>query len=179
MRAFINLFISISVPISALFIIAAIGYFTLSYDLNKAIKLGMLSGVMIGLGTSLLLAVALFIKREIQAMQNVKRGENVPMAENVASTGPVDTSLMLLMDKELAFEVALHSIIDQHIGEVNKGDKKKGTISIHTPEQFINIAISTLTKHSVRVELKADTYSKNVQQIINYIKTKEHSFLQY
>ncbi len=177
MRAFINLFLSILIPLSILSIIASIGYFSLNYDLSKAIKLGMLSGAMVGIGLSFIVAIALFIKRLLQKTHIKKKNE--PVIVHEGSNGPIDTSLLLLMDRELAFEVALHSIIDQDIGEVTKGDKQKGTISIHTPEQLINIAVSKLTKHTARIELKADTYSKGVQKIIEYLKLKEHSFLQY
>ena len=83
------------------------------------------------------------------------------------------------MNRELAFEVAIHSIIDQNIGEVAKGSKREGTISIHTPEQMIGISISLLTKHTSVLEVKADAYNMSVQQIINYLKLKEQSFLQY
>ena len=96
-----------------------------------------------------------------------------------SSNGPVDQKLILLMDQELAFEVAIHSIIDQDIGDVSQGNKRKGTISISTPEQMIEIAISILTKHTSQVKIKAETYNSSVEQIIHYLKNKEHSFLQY
>jgi hypothetical protein len=178
MRVLINLFFSIILPISALFIVAAIIYFSISYDLNKALKLGVLAGFIIGFGFSFIISVILFIIRKIREKHILMTQPESHIAHE-STNGPIDKKLMLLMDRELAFEVALYSIIDQNIGEVSKGSKREGTISIYTPEQMINLSISTLTKHTSQLEVKADAYNMSVQRIINYLKIKEQSFLQY
>jgi hypothetical protein len=178
MRHYLNLLLSIVLPISVLFVIAATFYFSLSYDLGKALKLGTIAGVLTGVGFSTIMAAILLILRKVRTKHiEITHPESHIIHE--PSNGAIDKKLMLLMDKELAFEVAIHSIIDQNIGKVTKGSKRQGTISIHTPEQIIHIAISSLTRHTSKIELKAAAYNNKVEQIINYIKLKENSFLQY
>jgi hypothetical protein len=178
MRAFINLFLSIVLPISALFIVVAIGYFSMTYDLGKAMKLGTLAGVLSGTGFSIVMAGLLLFMRKVRTTHSPKTEAEYDIVQE-STNGPVDQKFILLMDRELAFEVVIHSIIDQDIGDVSQGDKRKGTIRISTPEQIIDIAVSSLTKHSSQVEVKADTYNTSIEQIIHYLKNKEHSFLQY
>lgn len=178
MKPFINLFISIGLPVSALFVVAATIYFSLNYDLDKAIKLGMLTGFFLGIGFSAVMAGLLLFMRKLRTADSQKTELESDIVY-ASSNGPVDQKLILLMDQELAFEVAIHSIIDQDIGDVSQGNKRKGTISISTPEQMIEIAISILTKHTSQVKIKAETYNSSVEQIIHYLKNKEHSFLQY
>ena len=178
MRPFINLFLSIILPISALFTVAATVFFTLSYDLGKALKLGTVTGVLTGLGFSVIMTSILLLMRKVRAKHiEITQPESNMIHES--TNGSADKNFILLMDKELAFEVALYSIIDQSIGEVTEGSKRDGTISIHTPEQMISIAISPLTKHTSQIKVKADAYNMSVQKIINYLKFKENSFLQY
>ncbi len=178
MRPYINLLFSIGLPISVLFVVVATIYFSLNYDLNKAIKLGMLSGFITGVGFSMIMAGILLIMRKARS-KHIQITQPESHIHHESTTGPIDKTFMLLMDRELAFEVAIYSIIDQNIGEVTNGSKRKGTISIHTPEQKVNLAITSLTKHTAQVEVKADAYNMSVEKIINYIKLKESSFLQY
>ena len=178
MRPFLNLLFSIGLPISALFVIAATIYFSLNYNLDKAIKLGVLTGFIIGLGFSFIMSGVLLIMRKVRT-KHIYMTQPESHIVHESTNGPIDKKLLLLMDRELAFEVTIHSIIDQNIGKVTTGSKRNGTISISTPEQMIGISISSLTKHTSQLEVKADAYSENVQQIINYLKLKEQSFLQY
>ena len=178
MRAFINPFLSIVLPISALFIVVGIGYFSINYDLGNAMKLGILAGVLSGTGFSVVMAGLLLFMRNVRTAHNQKTEAEYDIVQE-STNGAVDQKLILLMDQELAFEVVIHSIIDQDIGDVSQGDKRKGTISISTPEQMIDIAVFVLTKHTSQVKIKAKTYNSSVKQIIHYLKNKEHSFLQY
>jgi len=178
MRPYLNLLFSIVLPISTLFVVVSTIFFSFNYDLGKAFKLGTLAGVLIGVGFSVIMAGVLLIMRKARTKHiQITQPESNILHES--TNGPIDKTFMLLMDKELAFEVAIYSIIDQNIGEVTKGSKDKGTISIYTPEQMINLAITSLTKHTAQVEVNADSYNTSVQQIINYLKLKEQSFLQY
>ena len=178
MRAFINLFISIGLPVSALFVAAAIVYYSLNYDLDEAIKLGVLTGFFLGIGFSTVMTGLLLVMRKLHTSDSQETKAEVASVQELTNE-PVNQKLILLMDRELAFDVAIHSIIDQHIGKVNKGNKRKGTISIRTPEQMIEIAVSSLTKHTSQIEVKADAHNIGVEKIIHYIKLKENSFLQY
>jgi len=178
MKALINLFLSIILPISTLFIIISIIYFSINYDLDEALKLGILAGFIIGLSFSVIMSGVLLIMRKVRTkhMQMTQPDSHI---RHESTNDPIDEKLILLMDKELAFEVAIYSIIDQNIGEVTKGSKHEGTIDIYTPEQMIGLSISPLTKHTSQLEVKADSFNTSVQQIISYLKLKEQSFLQY
>ena len=178
MRPFINLFLSIGLPLSALFVVVATIYFSINYDFGQAIKLGTLTGFFAGVISSVVITGILLLLRKIPSTDIEESPYQSNIDDDIADEA-VEEKLMLLMDRELAFEVAIHSIIDQNIGNVAEGDKHKGTMRISTPEQVINITISPLTRHTSQVEVNADVYNTSVQQIINYIKVKEHSFLQY
>ena len=66
MRAYIHLFFGLLIPLSALFVIASIGYFTIDYDFTKAIRLGVVTGIMTSLAVSFVTSIFLQIKRLIQ-----------------------------------------------------------------------------------------------------------------
>ena len=178
MRPYLNLLFSIGLPVSVLFVVAATIYFSLDYDLDKAIKLGMLTGFLTGVGFSMVIAGVLLLLRKVRA-PHIEDTQAQSKIVHESTNEAVDTKLILLMDKELAFEVVIHSIIDQDIGDVSEGNKRKGTISISTPEQILSIAVSPLTKHTSQIEIKADAYNTSIEKIIHYIKLKENSFLQY
>jgi len=178
MRPFINLFLSIGLPLSALFFVAATIYFSINYDFGQAVKLGTLTGFFAGVASSIVITGILLLLRKTRS-SNIEESQYQSNINDDVADEAVEEKLMLLMDRELAFEVAIHSIIDQNIGKVSKGSKHNGTISISTPKQMIDISISALTKHTSQLEVKADAYNISVQQIINYLKLKEQSFLQY
>jgi hypothetical protein len=182
MRAFINLFLTILLPVSILFIIIAIFYFLTNYDLTKAIRLGTVSGMLTALGFSFILAIIVFIVRSLRLFRRENTTETIQ--ENSIVDSPtlhtaIDKKVMLLMDKELAFEVSVYAILDQNIGDIVNGDKSKGSIAVRTPEESISISVSSLTKHTSQVMIKANFYSSHIKQIIHYLKLQEHSFIQY
>jgi len=141
MKKFTNLLFSMAFPIFILFFIVATIYFSTNYDLDKALKLGILTGFVLGLGFSFIMTSIIIVMRKVR-----KKHMDITHPESrivhTPSTGPINKKLILLMDRELAFEVALYSIMDQNIGEVTKGSKHDGIINIHTPEQIINLSIS-------------------------------------
>ena len=205
MQKFINLFLTLVLPVSILFIIVASIYFSMSFEMNKAIRLGVLTGVLSGAGFSVLMASVLLIMRKIRHNAHQKEkiypkndaeevktnvnSDDLPSSEKASDTTsektvypadkPMDQKFMLLMDKELAFEVALHAIMDQNIGEISNADKNKRSIVIHATNEIIALSITSLTKHTSEVLITALPDSKNVQNIISYLKEKEHSFLDY
>jgi len=180
MRAFINLFLTLVLPISVVSIVIAIVYFLTDFDLTKALRLGTLNGLFVGIGLSLLITLVLIIMRKIRIATYHPKNKTAQYKENITSSkGPVDQKIMLLMDKELAFEVSLYAVSDQNIGEITHGDKRKGSISISTPQESITLLISALTKHTSEVEIKANRYNDHIEQIIQYLKAKELSFMDY
>ena len=178
MRVFFNIFLSLVLPVTGLFIVLAIGYFTLNYDLEKAFKLGTLAGFISGISFSAVMAAVLLFLRKARVAHSVRSDPNSAIS-HPDENGSVDKQFILLMDKVMAFDLLIQSIIDQKLGEVEKGNKRKGTITLNTQEQNIDISVKKLTEHTSQVHIKAGTYSEALKQIINYTKTKEYSFLQY
>ncbi|MCW8821912.1 MAG: hypothetical protein OQK45_06770 [Sulfurovum sp.] len=186
MRTYIQILFSILMPMSMIMTIGSIVYFNLDYSFTKAMKLGVVSGVLIGLSISLIMALLLLVmKRSKKTVQ-----QPIPVHENVhrikkdipleTQQNFIEQKLMLLMDKQLAFNVSLYAITDQDIGDITTNDTKgNANITVNTPEETIYITITSLTKHTAEIILKTVKKSDYVNKIISYIKEKEHSFLQY
>ncbi len=202
MQKFINLFLTLVLPVSILFTMVASIYFTMSFEMNKAIKLGILTGVLGGIGFSILMAsILLFMRRirhtthqrqkvspknDVEAEEEVvveteTNSNDLPSSEKTSYPADklMDQKFLLLMDKELAFEVALHAVMDQNIGEISNADKNKRSVIIRATNETIALSITSLTKHTSEVLITALPNSKNVQDIISYLKEKEYSFLDY
>ncbi len=178
MRAFFNLFLSLGMPVTVLFISIATGYFMMDYDLSKALKLGTLSGFIAAVVFSLLMAALLLLMRKARSARAAKNNPERTIIHE-SESGPLDKTFILLMDKAIALEVLVHSVIDQKLGNIKHGEKGEQTITVHTPEHAINISIMPLTDHTSEIKIKANKYSPSVKKIINYTKMKESSFLQY
>jgi len=91
----------------------------------------------------------------------------------------IEQKMMLLMDKDIAFEVALHAISEQHIGILTKSINEEDNITIKNDDEVLHLTISTLTRHTSQVSIKSEINSVAAKKIIRYMKDKEHSFLQY
>ncbi len=186
MRTYLRLFFRLLMPISMIITIGAIAYFSVNYDFTKAMKLGVLSGVLLGFGISLVAALFLLVtrseKKPVQESVNIHKepqsnSKEIPV---VNTQNTIEQKLMLLMDTKLAFDVALYAITDQNIGEIKTHETKEHSIiSVQTKEESIHIDITPLTRHTAQVILTPERNSKYTQKIISYIKEKEHSFLQY
>lgn len=201
MRAFRNLFLTLVVPIVGLFTLAASILFSINFNLEKGIKLGILSGVIGGVVFSILITLTLLSLRKIRQVTQKKQKEhleksklfmkrktvvnhmedteNNPALKTPTANKSIDQKLILLMDKELAFEVSLYAITDQNIGKVSNKDKYKNSIVINAQDETIILSVKSLTRHTSEVFINAIPNSKNVQKIISYIKEKELSFLDY
>jgi len=178
MRAFFNLFLSLGMPVTVLFVSAATGYFMMDYDLSKALKLGTLSGFIAAVVFSLFMAAVLLLMRKARSARAAKSNPESSIIHEPGN-GPLDKTFILLMEKAIALEVLVHSVIDQKLGNIKHGDKGEQTITVHTPDHAIDISVIQLTDHTSEVKIKANTYSPSVKKIINYTKMKELSFLQY
>ncbi len=179
MRAFFNLFLSLGMPITVLFISLATGYFMMDYDLSKALKLGTLSGFIAAVVFSFFMAAVLIIMRKVRSARTVKSSPKKSTMRHGPENGMLDKSFILLMDKVIAFEVLVHSVIDQKLGNIKHGEKGEKAITVHAPDHTIYISVIPLTDHTSEVKIKANTYSPSVKKIINYTKMKELSFLKY
>jgi len=209
MRAYFQLFFGLLVPLSGLFIVTSIIYFNTGYNFTKALRLGVLSGFFIAIAVSLFTALFLLIMRRgkkpqksilkrrkkthPKTTQNIKETapttdthndistmETVPTRPVIASDDKtIEQKMMLLMDRDLAFEVALYAITDQNIGTLTESVTGAGHITVKSDDEILQLTISTLTRHTSQVVIVSEINSTPAKKIIRYMKEKEHSFLQY
>ena len=206
MRAYLQLFFGILIPLSALFVVISILYFKVEYDFTKALRLGVLTGIMLSLAVSFVTSIFLQIKRLIQnrtlspkkakikakiksdKQKIKKRKKGMQSTEEEEETDPtsqnetdksISQKVMLLMDEELAFEVALNAITYHTLGIIRPSETTKGVINVKSKKEAIKIIITATTKHTSQVEIHTDKNTKSTQKLITYLKEKEHSFLQY
>jgi len=205
MRSYINIFLTLVMPISILFTAASTVYFITSFEFSKALRLGIIAGVLIGISVSLILALILLIIRvvrqykvrsEILSSTTTRPSTQVVLdptiyekkhqsiqenfnKENKLLTDSIEEKFMLLMDKELAYEVSLASINKQKIGAIIHQNKEDGSILLRSKEEEMKITISSLTKHTAQVIISSSIDNRNMKNIISILKEKEHSFMQY
>lgn len=200
MRTYIRLFMTLLLPLSILFTVASMIYFTFNYDFSKAIKLGVLSGVLIAISTSLVIALMLLLLRKMQSNESVQDNEPMKSADHSEAVPiPIhkvvqdhkqtrekptrgvsnEIKCMLLMDRELTFEVILSAIKKENDCALSASDPKKGTMTIQTQEGIIQTTITSLTQHTSQIILLTQNNARQVKKLISHIKEKELSFLQY
>ena len=105
--------------------------------------------------------------------------EKEPFTHIDTTNDRVTRKIMLLMDKELAYEVALQAITEKNIGILTDNTQSEGNISVHSIHEMIELSIVSLTRHTAQVTIESQKNSKNSEIIIKYLKEKELSFLQY
>jgi hypothetical protein len=209
MRAYFQLFFGLLVPLSGLFILASVVYFKIEYNFIQALRLGVLSGFIIAIAVSLFTALSLLIMRRgkkpkksilkrrkkvpVQTTQNLKTpAPTLKDNSNISTHGTTSTSptistdtktieqnMMLLMDRELAFEVALYAISDQNIGTLTESVTGAGHITVKNSDEVLQLTLTRLTRHTSQVVIESGLNSEAAKKIIRYMKEKEHSFLQY
>jgi hypothetical protein len=207
MRAYFQLFFGLLIPLSGLFIVAAVLYFKIEYDFTKAMRLGVLSGFFIAIGVSLFTALLLLImRRGRQPKKDIfsgvrerkeRRAKKSTFDKDIKTTdtktaditqtlNPSKTSvttqksIMLLMDNSIAFEVLLYAIADQKLGQLTESKESEGHVIVKTDKSIIKIIISPLTKHTSQMQISSEVDDlENIQKIITYVKEKEYSFTQY
>jgi len=206
MRNYINIFLTLVMPMSILFTAVATVYYSTGFAFSKAIRLGTIAGVLIGVSISLLIALILVI---IRIIRNYKRKSVVlspafspgqapivldptiyeKKTQTLQKMSPPDTQpmhldeieekFMLLMDKELAYEVSLNAINHGKIGDIIHENKDEGSILLRTKDEEIRLTISSLTKHTSEVKISSTIDNSTMKNIISMLKEKEHSFIQY
>ena len=206
MRAYIHLFFGLLIPLSALFVVISILYFKIEYDFTKALRLGVLTGIMLSLAVSIAISVFLQTKRLIQSRtlsprkakmkakiksdkQKIKkRKKGTKLTKDEEETDPasqnktdksISQKVMLLMDEELAFEVTFNALTHHALGTIRPSETTKGVIHVKSNKEAIKIIVTATTKHTSQVEIHTDKNTKSTGKIISYLKEKEHSFLQY
>ena len=112
-----------------------------------------------------------------QLEKDMKENANLIHNENVNKG--IDHKLMLLMNKELTFELILTMIKNQVSHSITTHNANKGRIDIKIHGESISVAITPLTKHTSQIVINSMRSSKYIQNILSFLKEKEHSFLQY
>lgn len=194
MKSYINIFLTFLMPLSILFTAIAVVYYTLDFPFSKAIKLGIVTGILSSTVFSLLLAPIILLSRKIQSnkpkVQNkpTLNAETIPKIfkehqksfdTNIIKPQAMEKKFMLLMDKELAYEVSLHSMQSQDIGEIIYQNKDKGLILLKDDLKELKIDITTLTKHTAEILVSSTLDHKLITDIMTHIKNKELLFLKY
>ena len=196
MRHFLQIYFGLFIPLTGLFIAITTGYYMIDYSFSKAIKLAILAGVVGGLSVSFFSAILILVMRAgSQPKINIKKKEKKKQKETIVNKTSVkekiieDTTpmsnfithhFMLLMDKTLAFEISKHAIASQKMHKQGHHENfEDGLISIKTINEFIKINISSLTKHTVKVSMEYKRNSLHAPVILEFLKEKEVSFLDY
>lgn len=200
MTAFIRLFFNLLFPLSILSIILSMLYFMMDYDASRAMKLGVLSGILLSIPLSFLLATALLILRkvspeqgkqgeqgeqvaqtkvqtQVQAKEESKVSEPVPI-ENIKGVTQ-ESKCMLLMDRELAFDILMNFLKKIKHSTIAVNDPKRGIITIQNKKGIIQTNITALSKHTSEIILRTQNNIIDVEKLIHALKDKEHSLLQY
>ena len=197
MRAFLHVFFGLLMPVSLLIAVFLTLFFTFEYSFTQAMSLGVLYGIFSGIVVTFILSIALLLLRgstkNIQNKLKVKQKEkdiqeneelnkiesSIDQDSNKSVKKGIDQKLMLLMNKKLIFELILTTIKNQISHPIVKHDIDKGNINIRIHGEVISIAIIPLTKHTSEIMINGISNSKYIQNIISFLKEKEHSFLQY
>jgi len=192
MRQLLQIFFGLLIPLTGLFVVLSIGYYSLEYDFSKAIKLAMLVGVILGFGISLISSIVIFILRwgrsqEVMTYKEqqeedkkiIHQHEKIKVMRHEDS-GFIEKDFILLMDKRLAYEISLYAIKKEKLGkEGHKYDFDNGIISVKNRHDIIKMTISHLTKHTVKVFMQYKNDSTHATAILESIKTREKLFLDY
>lgn len=203
MRPFIHLYFALLLPISLLIALLLTFYFTIEYNFTQSITLGILYGLFTGVFVSFIVVIAIVLlrksqnnlltkfkitKKENKIDEENEQDEGSEQPEQKSSPAPkinenvkkgMDHKLMLLMNKELTFGIILTMIKKQIAHSITKHNIDKGNINIKVHDEIISIAITPLTKHTSQIVINGMNNSTHIQNIISFIKEKEHSFLQY
>lgn len=190
-------------PMGILFSAGATVYYSTSFIFSKAIRLGTVAGVLSGISVAFILALIIAILRAIRAYrqklspnvvtasldivpnptiyekksQTVQKEAIHPAKRNASNS--VEEKFMLLMNKELVYEVSQNAITQYHIGDIIHENKDEGSILLRSGGEEIHIQIKSLTRHTSEVLILSNTNNSSIKSIITTLKEKEHSFIQY
>jgi uncharacterized membrane protein len=188
MRPFLHIFSVLLIPVSLIIAVLLTLFFTFEYSFTQAMSLGVLYGIFSGVFVTIILSFAFILfkesKERIQNKRKMKQNEkdmqeNADLIHNENINKGIDHKLMLLMNKELTFELILTMIKKQVSHSITTHNVNKGSIDIKIHGETISVAITPLTKHTSQIVINSMRSSKAIQDILSFLKEKEHSFLQY
>ena len=105
--------------------------------------------------------------------------ESIPKSKKSSYTDKIEEKFMLLMNKNLAYEILLNSINSEKTGVIVHKNKNEGSILLHTRHEEIRLLISPLTDYTSEIEISGTIENNTMKNIIASIKEKEHSLIQY
>lgn len=191
MRKFLLIFLRLLIPVTILVSVLLTLFFTVDYSFSQALSLGVLYGLFSGIGLTIILSIALLLLREgrenvektskkTQKQQEIKANEElIKIESSLNQKNSMDHKLMLLMNKELTFEIILIALKNQFSRSLTTQNIDTGSIDVTTHDGIISISVLPLTKHTSQVTINGLSNSKYIQNIVSFLKEKEHSFLQY
>jgi hypothetical protein len=191
MKNFIRAYTFTLVPTTALIIAIFIAYYTTIFSINRAINLGILYGFISGLAINLIPAISMMSKinnmvikdkkkeQEKELIEKVKEQNTSSTSNHLLSSKNSEQSLYLLLNREQTFDLFTNIIIENSLGTILNSDPRHGILSVRTEHQTINFDIKPLTRHTARADIKAQKYNLNLQKILQVVKEKERSYLNY
>jgi len=188
MKKFLQAYSYTLVPIVGLIIIMFIIYYSTQFSIEKAIRIGTLYGFLLGIVVNILPASIVFVKLNNYKPENnvkkhhkkVSKSEQDSLSTNVPkSQASFMQELYIIMDKEMAFDMSLQSILEQSLGTLLNTNKHRGVFSVRTKHQTMDFEIQQLTRHTSKINIKAQKRNDTFDKILNYIKSKELSMLTY
>jgi len=190
MKNFIRTYTYTLVPTAILIIIGFIIFYSTQFSLNKSISLGTLHGFMAAIILNIIPAFVMLDKLKYKSTKSTKStktqtlqnrqdlSKKVELKTNEKDTS-TNHSLYLLLDFEKSFDLSIDSILRQSLGTILKHDKHRGFISVRAAYQTIDFELKPLTRHTAKVDIKAQKDNETLHSILSYIKNKERSFLNY
>jgi len=181
-------------PLSVLFTAVSVVYYSMEFVFSKAIKLGIVTGVLSSTLLAFFLAAAILLLRKTQVYKpkvrtktsfnanNIPKILTIPQKDfdtNIVHPRNIEKKFILLMEKELAYEVSLQSMQHQNVGEIIYQNKDKGLILLKDDRKELKINVSTLTKHTAEIIITSTLNHHFIKQVVALIKNKEHDFLTY
>jgi len=193
MKNFLRAYNYTLVPVVGVFIALCSVYIHLTQGLvlDKALKLGTIYGFFIGLVSNVLAASLLLwkIKHKAEQEEKAKEKEKIKIQKEKPKVSPtripnnaishIVKEMYLLVDKDMAFDISLQTIIDYALGKPTETNKHRGVFSVRTKDQTIDFEIQPLTRHTAKLNIKSQKQNEVLSDIIRYIKERESSLLSY
>lgn len=206
MKEYARILFPLFMPLTGVFMVFASLYFGRENGFNEALKLGVLTGFLLAVVITPLIALFLFFIHKMKTTEPkvaketpTKKKKDTPVEKKESSEKkptkkkPLKPStkqeefvvskrekLILLMDKPLTLNVILAAISEESIGAATqKQDEENLIISVVTNKEDMTLIITPLTKHTTELTITSSYNSEDAKKIIRYIKEKEFSFLNY
>jgi len=173
--------------VAGLSILGFVGYYSMDFPIENATKIGTLYGFMVGVVVNIIPAflVMLRLNKESEAPQVEPKKAKQPLKKehtnvpnNTLSKSAIK-EMYLLLDKEMAFDLSLQSVLEQSLGILLNSNKYRGSFSVKIEHQTIDFEIQPLTRHTSKLNIKAQKQNDTFNDILTYIKNKEASLLAY